>query len=121
MRTRILLCILFVSTIGIAQTALTPAEELVASVDSDVTLSSEQIAQLTVAAEQYVQAAQIANQQFASDDTSLVQTKATAWQVYQEQLQAILTAEQYQILQHKRTDRRNALLNRINQLKEKRQ
>ena len=55
---------------------------------------------------------------FATDDVALVQAKAAAWQEYSAQLQTILTAEQYQTMQQKKTERRNALLN---QLKEEQQ
>ena len=98
---------------GMAQTVSTYAQELVESVTHDVTLSAEQIAQLTEAATQYVGAVQTANEQFSTDDTALVQAKAAAWQEYSAQLQTILTAEQYQTLQQKKTERRNALFNQL--------
>lgn len=101
------------SILSFAQTASTHAQQLVESVTHDVTLSAEQIAQLTEAATQYVNAAQAANEQFATDDMALVQAKAAAWQEYSAQLQTILTAEQYQTLQQKKVDRRNALLNQL--------
>lgn len=113
MKTKILFCLLCVAMMGMAQTASTYAQKLVESVTRDVTLSVEQIAQLTDAATQYLSAAQAANEEFATDDTALVQAKAAAWQEYSAQLQTILTAEQYQTLQQKKTERRNALFNQL--------
>lgn len=113
MKSKILFFLLCVTMIGMAQTVSTYAQELVESVTCDVTLSAEQIAQLTDAATQYVSAAQAANEEFATDDTVLVQSKAAAWQEYLAQLQTILTSEQYQTLQQKKTERRNALLNQL--------
>lgn len=106
------------SILFFAQTASTHAQQLVESITRDVTLSAEQIAQLTEVAKLYVNTAQAANEQFATDDMALVQAKAAAWQEYSAQLQTILTAEQYQTLQQKKTERRNTLLN---QLKEEQQ
>ena len=113
MKTKILFCLLCVAMMGMAQNTSTYAQELVESVTRDVTLSAEQIAQLTEAATLYVDAAQTANEQFTTDDVALVQAKAAAWQEYSAQLQTILTAEQYQTLQQKKTERRNALLNQL--------
>lgn len=118
MKIKILFCLLCVALIGMAQTTSTFVQELVESVTRDVTLSAEQIAQLTEAATLYVNAAQAANEQFATDDVALVQAKAAAWQEYSAELQTILTVEQYQTMQQKKTERRNALLN---QLKEEQQ
>lgn len=113
MKTKILFCLLCVAMMGMAQNASNYAQELVESVTRDVTLSAEQIAQLTEAATLYVDAVQTANEQFTTDDVALVQAKSAAWQEYSAQLQTILTAEQYQTLQQKKTERRNALLNQL--------
>ena len=98
---------------GIAQTTSTHAQQMIESVTRDVTLSAEQTTQLTSAAAQYVSAIQTANDQYDSDEESLVQAKASAWQAYTMQMRTILTDEQYQTLQQKQMERRNALLNQL--------
>ena len=113
MKSKILICLLFVTLMGTAQNVASHAQELVESVTRDVTLSAEQVAQLTDAAAQYVTAVQAANEQFASDDSALVHAKANAWQEYSAEVQTILTTEQYQTLQDKKTERRNELLNQL--------
>lgn len=113
MKTKILLCFLCVSLMGMAQTASTHAQEMIESVTRDITLSAEQTTQLTSAATQYVDAVQTANGQYSSDDEALVQAKAAAWQTYTTQMRTILTDEQYQTLQQKQKERRNTLLNQL--------
>ena len=80
MKAKILFCFLCVSLMGIAQTASTHAQQMIESVTRDVTLSAEQTTQLTSAAAQYVSAIQTANDQYDSDEETLVQAKASAWQ-----------------------------------------
>ena len=94
-----------------AQTASTHEQQMVESVMRDVNLSAEQITQLTSAATQYVSAIQTANEQYVSNEEILVQAKAAAWQTYTMQMRTILTDEQYQGLQQKQMERRNAVLN----------
>ena len=113
MKAKILFCFLCVSLMGIAQAASTHAQQMIESVTRDVTLSAEQTTQLTSAAAQYVSAIQTANDQYDSDEESLVQAKASAWQAYTMQMRTILTDEQYQTLQQKQMERRNALLNQL--------
>ena len=96
-----------------AQTASTHEQQMVESVTRDVTLSAEQITQLTSAATQYVGAIQTANEQHGSNEAALVQAKAAAWQTYTMQMRTILTDEQYQGLQQKQMERRNAVLNQL--------
>ena len=116
MKKLLFICTLCCASILIyAQTAPTHAEKLVESVTHDVTLSAEQITQLTSAAAQYVSAIQTANEQYSSNEEALVLAKAAAWQTYTMQMRTILTEDQYQTLQQKQMERRNAL---INQLKE---
>lgn len=115
MKAKILFCFLCVAIMGMAQTASTYEQQMVESVTRDVTLSAEQITQLTSAATQYVSAIQTANEQYVSNEEALVQAKAAAWQTYTMQMRTILTEDQYQTLQQKQMERRNAL---INQLKE---
>ena len=86
---------------------------MVESVMRDVNLSAEQITQLTSAATQYVSAIQTANEQYVSNEEILVQAKAAAWQTYTIQMRTILTDEQYQGLQQKQMERRNAVLNQL--------
>lgn len=115
MKAKILFCFLCVAIMGMAQTASTYEQQMVESITRDVTLSAEQITQLTSAATQYVSAIQTANEQYVSNEEALVQAKAAAWQTYTMQMRTILTEDQYQTLQQKQMERRNAL---INQLKE---
>ncbi len=115
MKSKLLFCFLCVAIMGMAQTASTHEQQMVESVTRDVTLSAEQITQLTSAATQYVSAIQMANEQYGSDEDILVQAKAAAWQTYTMQMRTILTEDQYQTLQQKQMERRSAL---INQLKE---
>ena len=98
---------------GIAQTESTHAQKMVESITRDVNLSAEQITQLTSAATQYVSAIQTANEQYVSNEEILVQAKAAAWQTYTMQMRTILTDEQYQGLQQKQMERRNAVLNQL--------
>lgn len=113
MKAKILFCFLCASLICVAQTAPTHTQQMVESVTRDITLSAEQITQLTSAATQYVDAVQTANGQYSSDDEALVQAKAAAWQTYTTQMRTILTDEQYQTLQQKQKERRNTLLNQL--------
>ena len=113
MKTKILLLFLFVSIVSMAQTNSTHVQTLVNSVSSEVILNAEQIEQLTIAAEQYVVAVQAANEEHSTDDAALVQAKGAAWQTYTMQVRNILTNEQYQVLQQKQAERRNALLNQL--------
>ena len=62
MKTKFLFSFLFVSIISIGQTSSTHVQTLVNSVSSEITLDTEQINQLTIAAEQYVLAIQAANE-----------------------------------------------------------
>lgn len=113
MKAKILFCFLCASLICVAQTAPTHAQQMVESVTRDITLSAEQITQLTSAATQYVDAIQTANEQYSSNEEALVQAKAAALQTYTMQMRTILTDEQYQTLQQKQMERRNALLNQL--------
>lgn len=118
MKAKILFCFLCASLMGMAQTASTHAQGMIETVTRDITLSAEQITQLTSAATQYVDAIQTANEQYSSNEEALVQAKAAAWQTYTTQMRTILTDEQYQTLQQKQMEHRDALLN---QLKEEQQ
>lgn len=113
MKVKLLFCFLCVAIIGMAQTASTHEQQMVESVMRDVTLSAEQITQLTSAATQYVSAIQTANEQYGSNAAALVQAKAAAWQRYTMQMRTILTDEQYQGLQQKQMERRNTVLNQL--------
>lgn len=113
MKSKLLFCFLCVAIMGMAQTASTHEQQMVESVTRDVTLSAEQITQLTSAATQYVSAIQTANEQYVSNEEALVQAKAAAWQTYTMQMRTILTDEQYQGLQQKQMERRNAILNHL--------
>ena len=113
MKAKILFCFLCVAIMGMAQTASTYEQQMVESVTRDVTLSAEQITQLTSAATQYVSAIQTANEQYVSNEEALVQAKAAAWQTYTMQMRTILTEDQYQTLQQKQMERRNAVLNQL--------
>lgn len=113
MKSKLLFCFLCVAIICMAQTASTHEQQMVESVTRDVTLSAEQITQLTSAATQYVGAIQTANEQYGSNEAALVQAKAAAWQTYTMQMRTILTDEQYQGLQQKQMERRNAVLNQL--------
>ena len=113
MKAKILFCFLCASLICVAQTAPTHAQQMVESVTRDITLSAEQITQLTSAATEYVSAIQTANEQYVSNEEILVQAKAAAWQTYTMQMRTILTDEQYQGLQQKQMERRNAVLNQL--------
>ena len=113
MKVKLLFCFLCVAIIGMAQTASTHEQQMVESVMRDVNLSAEQITQLTSAATQYVSAIQTANEQYVSNEEILVQAKAAAWQTYTIQMRTILTDEQYQGLQQKQMERRNAVLNQL--------
>ena len=113
MKVKLLFCFLCVAIIGMAQTASTHEQQMVESVMRYLNLSSEQITQLTSAATQYVSAIQTANEQYVSNEEILVQAKAAAWQTYTMQMRTILTDEQYQGLQQKQMERRNAVLNQL--------
>ena len=113
MKANILFCFLCVAIMGIAQTESTHEQKMVESITRDVNLSAEQITQLTSAATQYVSAIQTANEQYVSNEEILVQAKAAAWQTYTMQMRTILTDEQYQGLQQKQMERRNAVLNQL--------
>lgn len=113
MKVKILFCFLCVAIMGIAQTESTHEQKMVESITLDVTLSTEQITQLTNAVTQYVSAIQTANEQYGSNEDAMVQAKAVAWQTYTMQLRTILTDEQYQTLQEKQKERRSALLNQL--------
>ena len=113
MKTKILFCFLFVAMMGVAQNTASLVQGLVESVTRDVTLSTEQITQLTDATTQYVSVIRSANEQYGSSEEALVQAKAAALQEYSAQMQAILTDEQYQTLQQKQIERRNTLLNQL--------
>ena len=113
MKAKILFCFLCVAIMGIAQTESTHEQKMVESITRDVNLSAEQITQLTSAATQYVSAIQTANEQYVSNEEILVQAKAAAWQTYTMQMRTILTDEQYQVLQQKQMERRNAVLNQL--------
>lgn len=113
MKVKLLFCFLCVAIIGMAQTASTHEQQMVESVTRDVNLSAEQITQLTSAATQYFSAIQTANEQYVSNEEALVQAKAAAWQTFTMQLRTILTDEQYQGLQQKQMERRNAVLNQL--------
>lgn len=113
MKAKILFCFLCASLMCVAQTAPKHAQQMVESVTRDITLSAEQITQLTSAATEYVSAIQMANEQYGSSEEALVQAKAAALQEYSAQMQAILTDEQYQTLQQKQIERRNTLLNQL--------
>ena len=113
MKAKILFYFLCASLMGMAQTAATHAQGMIETVTRDITLSAEQITQLTSAATQYVDAIQTANEQYSSNEESLVQAKAAAWQTYTTQMRTILTDEQYQTLQQKQMEHRNALLNQL--------
>ena len=75
MKTKFLFSFLFVSIISMGQTSSTHVQTLVNSVSSEITLDTEQINQLTIAAEQYVLAIQAANEEHSIDDAALVQAK----------------------------------------------
>lgn len=113
MKTKFLFSFLFVSIISMGQTSSTHVQTLVNSVSSEITLDTEQINQLTIAAEQYVLAIQAANEEHSIDDAALVQAKGAAWQTYTMQVQNILTEDQYQALQQKQREHRSALLNQL--------
>ena len=114
MKKLLFICTLCCASILIsAQTAPTHEEKLVESVTNNISLSAEQVTQLTTAATQYVSAIQTANEQYSSNEEALVLAKAAAWQTYTMQMRTILTEEQYQTLQQKQMERRNALLNQL--------
>lgn len=113
MKTKFLFSFLFVSIISMGQTSSTHVQTLVNSVSSEITLDTEQINQLTIAAEQYVLAIQAANEEHSIDDAALVQAKGAAWQTYTMQVRNILTEDQYQTLQQKQMEHRIALLNQL--------
>lgn len=88
-------------------------QDIVVSVSDNVELSTPQTEQLTLTATRYVEAIKSANTQYANDVDALIKAKASAWQDYTMQLRAILTDNQYQTLQQKQQQHKQAIMNQI--------
>ena len=110
MKQTVFFVMLLISQVIFATNNQTRTERLVTNIQSDVpTLTAEQNAQICVATAVYMAALQNANQQYAQDLKTRIETKAAAQQVYHQQLQTIMTAEQWQQLNAARTTRQNQL------------
>lgn len=86
-------------------------QDIVVSVSANVELSASQTEQLTLTATRYVEAIKSANVQYVDDVDALIKAKASAWQDYTMQLRAILTDNQYQTLQQKQQQLKQAIMN----------
>lgn len=86
-------------------------QDIVVSVSANVELSASQTEQLTLTATRYVEAIKSANVQYADDVDALIKAKASAWQDYTMQLRAIMTDNQYQTLQQKQQQLKQAIMN----------
>jgi len=114
MRKTIVFFSLLAITVGvIAQTAEPAGRAMVQTLSADIQLSADQTSELTIAAEKYTQAIQVANAQYATDDKALVAAKAAALQEYNMQLRNILTDEQYSTMRVKQQTKREEINNRI--------
>lgn len=82
------------------------AQQLVNNIATDISVSSEQVQQLELVANEYITAIQEANQQY-TDDTERTKAKEVIFNTYQSSLQEILTQEQYTELMRVREERRN--------------
>lgn len=82
------------------------ARQLVNNIVADISVSSEQVQQLELVANEYITAIQEANQQY-TDDTERTKAKEVIFNAYQSSLQEILTQEQYTELMRIREERRN--------------
>ena len=115
MKAKILLLLLPFATLAMAQTdnSARAAQELVISVSGYVELTTAQTSKLSLAATQYVEAVKSANSQYTDDAEAMIKAKANAWQDYTMQLRSILSDEQYQTLQRKQQEHRQAVMNQI--------
>ena len=82
------------------------AQHLVNNIVTTISVSSEQVQQLELVANEYITAIQEINQQF-TDDTERTKAKELVFNTYQASLQEILTTEQYTELLRVREERRN--------------
>lgn len=115
MKAKILLLLLPFAALAMAQAdnSARVAQELVISVSDNVELSTTQTSQLSLAATQYVEAVKSANTQYADNTEAMIKAKANAWQDYTMQLRSILSDEQYQTLQRKQQQHKQAVMNQI--------
>lgn len=82
------------------------AQQLVNNITADISVSSEQVHQLELVANEYISAIQEANQQYAND-TERTKAKQVIFNAYRSSLQEVLTEEQYAELMRVREERRN--------------
>lgn len=100
----VFLSLLCISISMMAQSVSSIAQQLATSIAANVTLSSEQEKQVKQAAVEYISNLQAANTQYSTDSV-LVAAKTLLHQSFQNQLQQILTEEQYSEWQQSRGQR----------------